>query len=562
MKTAAVDRMLRENEGLRRRLEEAEEAIRALSAGEVDAVLVDAGREQVFTLEAAEKPYWLLVAQVPHPAAVLSAEGTIISCNLRFAELLQQPVPALPGRPIQAFAAADGLPALETLLGEGRAAEARAEIFLRQTDGAPKAAYLAIRPVREGVHGECLMLTDLTEQQHYQELKRTQDALRASEERLRHADRQKDEFLATLSHELRNPLAPIRNAVKILIANGPSDPELQRARDVLDRQTQLMARLLDDLLDVSRIALKKVELRTEVVELAAVCEAALEISRPVIEAGGHELTVSLPAEPIHLEADPMRLAQVLANLLNNAARYTESGGRIELGAELRGSDVSVSVKDSGIGIAPELLPSIFEIYSQARPLGLSQSGLGIGLSLVKGLVELHGGSVEAHSAGPGRGSEFVVHLPVASKTAARRPAPPIEDVKVLTDCRILIVDDNRDSADSLAMLLEIMGNQVGTAYDGAQAVEAAEATRPHVVLLDLGMPKLDGYDVCRRIREQPWGKGVALIAVTGWGQEADRRRTEEAGFDRHMVKPVDPHALLRLLASLSEPGGRLSQRAD
>jgi PAS domain S-box-containing protein len=559
MKTEGADRMLRENEGLRRRLQEAEEAIRALSSGEVDAVVVDAGGEQVFTLEAAEKLYWLLVAQMPHPAAVLSTAGTIISCNHRFAELLQQAVASLPGHSIQAFAAADDLPALETLLREGRATEARGEVSLRATDGTPKPAYLGIRPVREGVHGECLMLTDLTEQQHYQELKRTQDALRASEERLRHADRQKDEFLATLSHELRNPLAPIRNAVKILMAKGPPEPELVLARAVLDRQTQLMARLLDDLLDVSRISLKKVELRREIVELAAVCEAALEISRPVIEAGDHELSVSLPSEPIHLDADPMRLAQVLANLLNNAARYTEDGGHIRLSAELQGSDVIVSVKDSGIGIAPELLPDIFAIYSQARPSGRSQSGLGIGLSLVRGLVELHGGVVEARSDGPGRGSEFVLRLPVAAGAAAPRPAPPTEDQKALTERRILIADDNRDSADSLAMLLEIMGHRVGTAYDGEQALEAAEATRPQVVLLDIGMPKLDGYDVCRRIRLQPWGKGVALIAVTGWGQEADRRRTQEAGFDRHMVKPVDPHALLRLLASLSEPGGRLSQ---
>ena len=250
----------------------------------------------------------------------------------------------------------------------------------------------------------------------------------------------------------------------------------------------------------------------------------------------------------------MRLAQVFANLLNNAAKYTEEGGRIRLTAERQGSDVVVSVKDSGIGIAAEMLPRIFEIFSQAKPaLVRSQGGLGIGLSLVKGLVELHGGSIEARSDGPGQGSEFVVRLPVAAETPVREPARP-SDGRASSPrrrCRILIVDDNRDSADSLAMLLKIMGNEVGTAYDGEQAVEAAEALRPDVVLLDIGMPKLNGYDACRRIREQPWGQGMFLIALTGWGQEEDRRRTEEAGFNQHMVKPVDPAALMKLLASLS-----------
>jgi CheY-like chemotaxis protein/two-component sensor histidine kinase len=378
-----------------------------------------------------------------------------------------------------------------------------------------------------------------------------------TEEELRDADRKKDEFLATLAHELRNPLAPMRNAVQILKAKGPPHPELEWARGVLDRQGQLMARLLDDLLDVSRISLNKLELRTERVELAAVCDAALETSRPVIEAGSHELTVTLPPEPIHLEADPVRLAQVFANLLNNAAKYTEEGGRIRLTAERQGSDVIVSVKDSGIGIAAEMLPRIFEIFSQAKPaLVRSQGGLGIGLSLAKGLVELHGGSIEVRSDGTGRGSEFVVRLPVAAETPAREPARPSDDEQEpATKCRILIVDDNQDSADSLAMLLTIMGNEVGTAYDGEQAVEAAEAIRPDVVLLDIGMPKLNGYDACRRIREQPWGQGMFLIALTGWGQEEDRRRTEAAGFNRHMVKPVDPDVLLKLLAALSsEPG--------
>jgi PAS domain S-box-containing protein len=385
-----------------------------------------------------------------------------------------------------------------------------------------------------------------------------------AEEELRHADRKKDEFLATLAHELRNPLAPIRNAVQILNAKGLRHPDLQLVRGVIGRQVQLMARLLEDLLDVSRISRNWLELRTERVELAAVLDGALETSRPVIEAAGHELTLTLPPEPIHLEADPVRLAQVFANLLNNAAKYTDEGGRIRLTAERQGSDVIVSVRDSGMGIAAEVLPRIFEIFSQAKLASeRSQDGLGIGLSLVKGLVELHGGSIEARSDGPGRGSEFVVRLPVAAEAPVREPARPHADDRQppATKWRILVVDDNHDSADSLAMLLQIMGNEVGTAYDGEQAVEAAEAIRPDVALLDIGMPKLNGYDTCRRIREQPWGQGMVLIALTGWGQAEDRRRAEAAGFNLHIVKPVDPEFLMKLLASWSrEPGGRLSKR--
>jgi PAS domain S-box-containing protein len=372
------------------------------------------------------------------------------------------------------------------------------------------------------------------------------------EAELRDADRHKNEFLATLAHELRNPLAPIRNAVEILNAKGTPDPDLRWGRDVIDRQVRHMARLLDDLLDVSRISHGKMELRKVRVELAAVVRNAVETSRPLIEAGGHELTVALPPAPLFLDADPVRLAQAFSNLLNNAARYTEAGGHIRLGVERQGSDVLVSVKDDGIGIAAEALPRIFEMFAQAKPaLERSQSGLGIGLSLVKGVVELHGGRVEARSDGPGRGSEFIVRLPVLIEKLVREAPPGDEgEPPCVAKCRILIVDDLMDSADSLAMLLRMTGHEVHTAYDGEEAVIAAEKFRPEVVLLDIGMPRLNGYDACRRIREKPWGKGIFLIAVTGWGQEDDRRRTEEAGFNSHLVKPVDSRDLMKVLAGL------------
>lgn len=385
--------------------------------------------------------------------------------------------------------------------------------------------------------------------------KRTEEARRAekAEQQLREADRRKNEFLATLAHELRNPLAPVRNAVQILLMKGPPDPDLKWGRAVIDRQVQHMARLLDDLLDVSRITHNKLELRKERVEMAAVVQSAVETSRPLIDSGGQELTVALPDQHVYLDADPVRLAQVFSNLLNNAAKYSEPGGHIRLTCERQGRDVVVSVKDDGVGIAAEMLPRIFDIFSQSkRVLERSQGGLGIGLSLVRGLVELHGGSIEARSEGQDKGSEFIVRLPVIVAKVVQESSPPSKDGEQprVRKCRLLIVDDLKDSADSLAMLLKMIGHEVHTAYDGEDAIIAAERFTPEVILLDIGMPKLNGYDACRRIRQQPWGKGMYLVALTGWGQEDDRRRTEAAGFDHHMVKPVDPSELMKLLASL------------
>ncbi|HEV3263804.1 MAG TPA: ATP-binding protein, partial [Gemmataceae bacterium] len=296
----------------------------------------------------------------------------------------------------------------------------------------------------------------------------------------------------------------------------------------------------------------KLELRRERVPLAAVVGSAVETSRPLIEHLGHELTVTLPDQPVLVDADRTRLAQVFCNLLNNSAKYMDRGGHIRLTAVRDGSDVLVSVKDTGIGIAAEQLPRIFQMFSQVEgSLERSQGGLGIGLTLVKRLVEMHGGSIEARSEGPGRGAEFVLRLPAAVGAAGPPPAGGNgEAAAPKSSLRILIVDDNRDSADSLVMLLRLMGNDTRTAYDGQQGVDVAGEFRPDVALLDIGLPKLDGYEACRRIRGEPWGKNVVLVAVTGWGQEEDRRRSHEAGFDYHMVKPVDPDALMKLLAGL------------
>ena len=384
------------------------------------------------------------------------------------------------------------------------------------------------------------------------ELERANAALHAGEEALKDADRRKDEFLATLAHELRNPLAPVRNAVEILRMKGPDIPELHWARDIIDRQTQAMAQLIDDLMDISRINLGKLKLKREQVELANIVQGAIETSRPLIENMGHELTMTLPPGLVIVDADRTRLAQVFLNLLNNAAKYTERGGRIDLRAELQGSDVVVSVTDSGIGIPVDKLPTIFEMFSQVEgALSRSQGGLGIGLSLVKRLVEMHGGSVEARSGGAGQGSEFLVRLPiVVEQTYSSEANDDGDHATPTSDLRILVVDDNRDAAESLAMLLTATGNNVQTAHDGEKAVAAAGKFRPHVVLCDIGLQKLNGYEACRQMKAQAWDKKMVLIAVTGWGQDDDRRKSEEAGFDHHMVKPVDPKSLMKLLAGL------------
>jgi PAS domain S-box-containing protein len=368
---------------------------------------------------------------------------------------------------------------------------------------------------------------------------------------VREADRRKDEFLATLAHELRNPLAPIRNALHVLKMSGITEGMLGQARDMAERQVHHLTRLVDDLLDVSRIMRGKIELRRERVDLGTIVTRAIETARPVIDAEGHELTVTLPPDPLWLEADLVRLSQVVANLLTNAARYTESKGHIWVTAGTEGQEAVIRVRDTGIGIAPEMLPRIFDMFTQAGSIGSrSQSGLGIGLTLVRSLVELHGGRVEAHSQGLGQGAEFIVRLPLASVNrhvetttqGATSTVPP-------QTRRILVVDDNVDAADSLAMLLRLEGHEVQVAHDGPTALRLAEAQPPEIAFLDIGMPVMSGHDLARRFRENAALGHILLVAMTGWGQDQDRRRTKEAGFDHHLVKPVELEALHRVLAA-------------
>jgi PAS domain S-box-containing protein len=366
---------------------------------------------------------------------------------------------------------------------------------------------------------------------------------------LRDADLRKDEFLATLAHELRNPLAPIRNGLEVLKLSASDDPMATEVHSMMDRQLTQMVRLVDDLLDVSRITRNKLELRKTDTTLAAVIQSAIETSRPVIEQARHELIVSLPSESVPIQGDPVRLAQVFSNLLNNSAKYTEPGGQIELSAAREGGIVVVRVKDTGLGMPAESLPFIFEMFSQVdRHTERSQGGLGIGLGLVRRLVQMHGGTVEARSEGLGKGSELIVRLPLAGTGETHLPADTVpHDHSLSQRIRVLVVDDNRDAALSLATMLRIMGNEASMADDGLAAIAMAESFRPDVILLDIGLPRLNGYEVCRRIRKQPWGQETLIIALTGWGQSEDRRRSQEAGFDHHLVKPVDVEHLKALL---------------
>ncbi len=460
-------------------------------------------------------------------------------------EVVGQNVKILMGEPYHN--AHDGYLANYKRTGQAKIIGIGREVEGRRKDGSTFSMDLGIS---EFLRGERRYFTAVVRDNT--ERNRLADELRQVAADLSEADRRKNEFLATLAHELRNPLAPIRNGLQLMKLAGMQKATVEQARSMMERQLTQMVRLVDDLMDVSRISRGKLELRKGRVPLAAVLNSAVETSSPLIEQMGHELTVTLPKQPLIVDADMTRLAQVFLNLLNNAAKYSDRGGHIQLNVERQGSDVVVTVKDTGIGIAADQLPRIFELFTQVdRSLEKSQGGLGIGLTLVKRLVEMHGGRVEAKSEGPGMGSEFIVRLPVVVE-ASRPQEAGIEDEPAApkSSLRILIVDDNRDGADSLGMLLRIMGNNTRTAYDGQEGVDVAGEFRPDVVLLDIGLPKLNGYEACRRIREQPWGKGVVLIAMTGWGQDDDRRRSHEAGFDHHMVKPVDPQALMKMLAGL------------
>jgi len=669
------DELLAENDQLRLRLEEAEAVVEAIRNGIVDAVVVSSTPgECVYTLEGADRPYRLLVEAMQQGVAVLNPEGAILYCNPCLADLLKLSVEKVTGCTVDRFAANTGHTRLTDLLSNCVGASAQQEVRLRRHDGTtfPAAVAVSVLPLRKF----CLLVTDLSQHQQYEELVVSKAALRDSEIRYRRLfetakdgvlildtengritdanpfmsellgyshehflnkelweiglfsdksaneaavrnlqqngyiryehlpletnrglrvevevvanayredhhsviqcnirditersrleklmqqqalvladlDRRKDEFLAMLGHELRNPLAPITNAVQLLRLQKSKDKYQRQACSIIERQVGQLTRLIDDLLEVSRITTGRIHLQFERIGLNGIVERSVESAHPLLDQHVHELSVSLSPQHIWVYADAARLEQVVVNLLNNAAKYTPDSGLITIAVQLEGDEAVLRVRDTGVGIAPELLPRIFDLFTQAeRSLDRSQGGLGIGLCLVQRLVEMHDGKVEVYSV-LGQGSEFVVRLPVMAAPASE-PSLPKHEAPVPTGAslRVLVVDDNVDAAQSFGMLLKATGHDVQMAYDGPTALECALDYRPNVLFLDIGLPGLDGYEVAKRLRQQPFLQQVVLVAMTGYGQESDRQRSHDAGFDHHLVKPVNFAKVQQVLATV------------
>jgi len=535
--------LLAEIQTLRARLEEAEETLRAIRGGEVDALVVGDRLYVLEGVEAASNRFRSeVIAQIDDAVIAVDNEQRVTYLNEAAARQYGVPVSQALGRPLSALydyrwlAPEDAQAAVIALAGHGSWRGRNVHVMqsgelihvestvtvTRDNAGAQTGLLAVVRDVSERVKAEAA---------------------------LEDADRRKDEFLATLAHELRNPLAPIRNALQLMQIT-PDAVVHANAHGIIERQLKQMVHLVDDLLDVSRISQGKVELRREHVDLVAAVQAAVETSRPLITAGRHELTVRLPPPgTLIVDADLTRLTQIVANLMNNAAKYTLRHGHINVSAERDGEQAVIRVTDSGIGIPREMLPRVFDLFAQVdRSLERSQGGLGIGLALVRKLVEMHGGSVVADSAGPNRGCTFTVRLPLIHAPADQAEAACTLSQGMANDVRVLVVDDNVDSAQSMSQLLTMLGYHTRTAHDGLEALHVANAYHPQAVILDIGLPKLSGLDAARRIREQDWGQRALLIALSGWGQDEDRQKTHEAGFDHHFVKPVDVDALMQVLA--------------
>ncbi|HEY0511037.1 MAG TPA: ATP-binding protein [Thermoanaerobaculia bacterium] len=515
-----------------------------------------AGSTALETLLETGEGYRLAVESVQDYAIfMMDPEGRVMSWNPGAEHLLGYASGEIVGREMARFFTPDeraqGVPQAELRQAAetGRAGDDRWHVRKDGTYFFANGVTTSLRDGQGALLGFAKIMRDRTDH------KRMDEELRHRAEALARADQEKDEFLAVLAHELRNPLAPIAYALHLLDERSLSDSARQHTRRIVERQVARLSRLIDDLLDVSRLRTGKVELRKERIELGALVGHAVEIARPIFEDRGHALAVALPPEPVWLEADFTRLEQVLSNLLNNAAKFTEDGGGITIAAEPEAHEIVLRVTDTGVGIAPELLPRVFDLFTQGdRSLDRSRDGLGIGLTLSRRLVELHGGTIEAHSEGLGKGSEFVVRLPALLQAASpageamRTEAAPAAAAHPL---RVLVVDDSEDTAEMMTALLEMDGHDVRTAHSGPAALEVAAAFHPDVAVLDIGLPGLDGYQVAQRLREDPGLKDLTLIAASGYGQDADLQRSREVGFDRHLVKPVDPRELREILAGIA-----------
>jgi PAS domain S-box-containing protein len=472
-----------------------------------------------------------------------SLDGTILTWNAGAERLFGHPAAAAVGRHISLVIPPDRISEEDEIIASLKA-ERRIDHFVTErvrADGKRIWVSLTISPIKDDagkVVGASKIVRDVTAQ-------------REASAALAEADRRKTEFLAMLAHELRNPLAPISNAVRAMRLGAGNGQAHRPTFEMLDRQVAQMVRLVDDLLDMSRISRGKIELRKQDVELAPIIDQAVEATRALYGNLNQTVTVTMPSRPVYLSGDPARLAQVFGNLLNNACKFTEREGHVSLTVAHEGDQAVIRVRDDGIGIAPEQMPIVFEMFTQGdTSLERAQGGLGIGLTLVKTLVDMHGGTVTARSEGLGHGSEFEVRLPTLAEARRAQIPATVAGPSPQVRRRILIVDDNEDGAESLAMLLEVGEHEIHIVHDGPEAIEAAERLRPDVMLLDIGLPRMDGYEVCRRIRQEAWGRELTVVALTGWGQEEDRQRSRDAGFDAHLVKPVDYDQLEKLVASL------------
>jgi two-component system CheB/CheR fusion protein len=501
----------------------------------------------------AERRFRLAIESAPSGMVMIDPDGLIVLVNSQAEKLFGYQRQELIGQPVSVLVPERVRSKHETYRAgffarpEARPMGAGRDLFGRRRDGTEFPLEIGLNPIEteEGVFA-LSAIVDITER------KQLEQELRLRLEELATADRQKNEFLAMLGHELRNPLAPMRNALHLMKMPGVDEHVVQNAREIMERQVHHLVRLVDDLLDVSRIISGRIELRQDAIDVVDAARRAIETAQPAIDSQGHQLVVSFPSEPAWVEGDLVRLAQVVANLLTNAAKYTPQAGRIWLTVDSTDEDVFVSVRDRGIGIDAEFLPRVFDLFVQAdSSLARSYGGLGIGLTLVKRLMTMHRGSVSASSAGIGHGSEFVVRLPLSKRGSVRAPESNATQPRI-TDAlerRVLVVDDNVDAAKSTAAILELAGYSVRCEHDGRSALEAAKLYQPDVIVLDIGLPDMTGYEVAARLRAHPKFNRIPLVAVTGYGQEPDRRRAKEVGIDQHLTKPVDPETLRAFIAA-------------
>jgi PAS domain S-box-containing protein len=531
--------------------EEAEDIVRAIRQGEVDAFVVrEAAEERIYSLRSADVLYRAMIENMKDGAVALDASGLIVYCNAYFAQLMKADRTGLIGSKIFAFAPDNGDGFFATLHEQAQHGTTRRELELRATDGTLVPVLAAMNRIRldDENHVICLVVTDLTEQKY--------------RDQLLIEGRRKDEFLAMLAHELRNPIAPIRYAAERLRGARATPERLEWARNVIDRQVDQLTRLVDDLLDISRITRGKVSLNLEPLEVDAILARAVDAVRPQIEARQQDLKLTRPGERLRVQGDPTRLAQAISNLLNNAAKFTPERGQIAIAVETETDAearrwVRIAVTDDGIGIAPGALPEMFNLFAQAEKTGGSHGGLGIGLTLVRSFVEMHGGTVTGSSEGPGRGSTFVVRLPLIEQPHAR----PQRDTTAQTLSagtgvparKIFVVDDNADVAESLALWLHDSGHDVRVAHSGEEALAQAQAFHPDLMFIDVGLPGMNGHETARKLRATSGLEDVVLVAVTGYGQDDDRRLSHEAGFDHHCIKPLSSEDVTGLLASLKKP---------